>query len=83
MFGRHRDKYRLNYDPDHDILEIRVVGSGPAVVASEVHPNIFVHKDKHGKPSGFTIVRYSETIGQLEVETPSLPQNVRQRLVPA
>jgi len=83
MFGRNRDRYKINYDREHDVMEIRVLGAGVSVITSEVEPNVFVHKDEHGKPAGFTIVRFSETIGQLEMETPSLPRRVSQRLVAA
>jgi len=78
------DKYTISYDPEYDVMEIRVSGTGRAVIASEIRPNIFVHKDESGVVAGFTILHYTETMGErpVVVHTPTLPDRVRE-LVPA
>jgi uncharacterized protein YuzE len=77
-------EYTISYDPEYDVLKIRVNAAGRAVIGTEIRPNIFVHKDETGKVAGFTLLHYREQLGgePVVMKTTTLPGKFRE-LVPA
>ncbi len=73
MYVQSHDQYKIIYDPQHDVLEIKVVGSGQPVNSSEIRPNIFVHKDESNKISGFTIFHFPNSPGMKSSSLKHLP----------